>query len=306
MAELEISDKLIGTRPSAWSYLQALRLKHWSKNFLLLVPLILSHRIFDAAALKLGISAAVIFGLAASAIYVLNDLLDLPSDRTHSWKKLRPFASGELSIATGFAMAALLATSALALAVSIVGLQFFLVVAGYIALSIVYSIRLKQQPIIDVLVLACFYTIRIFAGGVATQVPISSWLVAFSMFFFFSLAMAKRYSELLVQGAASTGGESSYQTGDKSLLSSMGIASAYVSVLVVALYVHSPEVTGLYRRPELLWLVCPILMYWTSRIWLFAFRGMLDDDPVVIALQDHPSLYAGLAIASVIAAAIFF
>ena len=283
---------------SCWS--RAIRVHHWSKNLLMLVPILLAHRL-SWHTLLLTLVGTVLFGLCASGVYVLNDLLDLHSDRAHPWKNTRPFATGELSIASGLAAAALLLGAALGLGTVLLNGAFAGALALYAVIATWYSLRLKKVAILDVFVLSSFYTIRIWAGALITATPLSQWFLGFSLFFFLSLAMAKRYSELVHAAELADSGNSgrSYRAGDRMLLMNIGMASCFSAIVILSLYVHSNEVMVLYRRPELLLLLCPLILYWTCRIWLKAQRGELNEDPVTLAMRDPVSYgvaAAGLAI----------
>lgn len=281
---------LPAARGGVRTWLKAIRLHQWLKNVLVFVPLIASHRFLETGAIVSSAAAFVAFGLCASGVYVLNDLLDLPSDRLHPRKRNRPFAAGTLPLLHGLAAAPLLTLAAFALALSTSGL-FALILFGYYAMTLAYSLRLKRVVMVDVVLLAALYTIRIIGGAVAIGTGLSFWLLAFSMFLFLSLAMLKRYTELATllncgQGKATGRG---YSVDDLPLIQSMGTASGYCAVLVFALYINSPESLELYRHPQILWLICPMLLYWISRVWVKAHRGVMDDDPVVFAVTDHVS-----------------
>lgn len=281
---------LPASRGGLKTWLKAIRLHQWLKNLLVFVPLFASHRFLQIDALAPTIAAFVAFGLCASGVYVLNDLLDLPSDRLHPRKRKRPFAAGSLPLLHGLASAPLLTLAGFALAM-VVGWQFAVVLLGYYAMTLAYSLRLKRVVMVDVVLLAGLYTIRIIGGTVAIHASLSFWLLAFSMFLFLSLAMLKRYTELaimLASGQEKASGRG-YTVEDLPLIQSMGAASGYCAVLVFALYINSPESLELYRRPQLLWLICPLLLYWISRVWVKAHRGLMDDDPVVFAVTDRVS-----------------
>lgn len=272
------------------TWMKALRIHQWLKNVLVFVPLLAAHMLFQPAALLHAVAAFVIFGVCASGVYVLNDLLDLGADRAHPRKRKRPFASGRLPLATGIAVAPLLTVAAF-IAAYVLGPRFALTLLGYYVLTLAYSLRLKQIAMLDVLVLAGLYTMRIIAGSVAIASGLSFWLLAFSMFLFLSLALLKRYTELVVQrdaGNAQAHGRG-YATTDASLLATLGGASGYLSVLVLALYIDSTASAALYRHPQWLWLMCPLLLYWISRVWIIAHRGAMHDDPVVFAVTDNVS-----------------
>jgi 4-hydroxybenzoate polyprenyltransferase len=272
------------------TYVRGLRIHQWVKNLLLFVPVAAAHRLLDLEQVAQAGIAFLAFGLCASSVYVLNDLLDLSADRQHPVKRHRPFAAGDLPVQQGLVLIPILLAGALVLA-SLLPPLFVAALGLYYGLTLAYSLRLKQVVLLDVLALAALYTLRIIAGGAATDTSLSFWLLAFSMFLFLSLALVKRYSELLLyreldrESAAGRG----YQTADLEMLAQFGITAGYLAVLVLALYIDSPAVAPLYAHPEALWLVCPVLLFWISRVWLLARRGELLEDPVVFAIQDRLS-----------------
>ena len=284
------------------TWISALRGHHWAKNLLLFLPLALSHNLAPEPVVRTLIGFAL-YGFCASGLYILNDLLDLHSDREHPWKKERPFAAGDISIPEGLVASFLLLTAAIGLGF-VLDLQFGLALVGYTVLTMLYSLYLKKIALLDVFVLSIFYSFRILAGALISGTPLSQWFLAFSMFFFLSLAMAKRYSELLHAGNLIRAGNSGrgYHTGDRELLLSLGVGSSFSAVVIFSLYVHSPEVRLLYSSPECLFLLCPIVLYWLSRTWLMAHRGELKEDPVTLAIRDPVSYGVALASAAVIAA----
>lgn len=284
---------------------KALRLHQWIKNLLVFVPLVAAHRFLDAAAASSALLAFLAFGLCASGVYVANDLLDLQSDRQHPRKRHRAFASGRIPILRGMVAAPLLTVAGFALT-WLVGPLFPLVLAIYWLATLGYSLWFKRVEMLDVTVLAGLYTLRIIAGAVAVSVPLSFWLLAFSMFLFLSLAILKRYTELavmLADGRAQASGRG-YVTADLPLLQSLGGASGYIAVLVLALYINSPDSIELYSRPQVLWLLCPLLLYWISRAWAMAHRGRMHDDPVVFAVTDRVSQVVAVLFALVVVGAI--
>jgi 4-hydroxybenzoate polyprenyltransferase/phosphoserine phosphatase len=283
-------------------WINALRGHHWAKNLLLFLPLILSHNL-AVEPLTHTLAGFVLYGLCASGLYILNDLLDLHSDREHPWKKERPFAAGAISIPEGLLASSILLSAALSLGF-LLDPQFGAVLFGYAVLTMLYSLYLKKIALLDVFILSSFYSFRILAGALISGTPLSQWFLAFSMFFFLSLAMAKRYSELLHAGDLIQAGNSgrSYRTGDRELLLSLGIGSSFSSVVIFSLYVHSQDVLLLYSSPDFLFLLCPIVLYWLSRNWLLAHRGELKEDPVTLAIRDPVSYAVAAASAVVIAA----
>lgn len=287
-----------------FTYAQALRLHQWLKNVLLFVPLFTSHSWRLEALWQAGI-AAIAFGLAASSVYVLNDMLDLNSDRLHPQKRTRPFASGALPLIHGVALMVVLALMSLALGGILSG-RFLAALGAYLGLTAAYSVRLKQYSLVDVIILAVLYTLRLIAGAVAIDVVMSFWLLAFSMFLFLSLALVKRCSELVSLreiGVFQLAGRH-YAASDLTNLTIMGTASAYVSVLVLALFINSQDVTMRYSNPQMLWLLCPLMLYWVSRVWLKTGRGEMDVDPIIFALRDYGSRYVVAAIIAVVLLAI--
>lgn len=276
------------------SWLKALRLHQWAKNLLVFVPAVGAHRIFDPETL-ISVSLAFLwFGLCASGTYLINDLMDIESDRAHPRKRLRPFASGDLPLLWGRISAPALIAVAFAGAWLTLGSLFTAALALYLMGTLWYSSVLKRIAMVDVLSLAGLYTLRLIAGAAAAMVIPSFWLLAFSMFMFLGLAIIKRYTELrslLASGNDKAAGRG-YTTDDLPLLLSCGTSTCFVSIMVLALYVNDGT-AGMYRHPEALWLLCPLVLYWVLRIWRKSFRGQLHDDPVVFALRDWPSIVVG-------------
>lgn len=286
----EVADVLPRDRAGLRVWLKALRLHQWLKNVLVFVPLLAAHMLLQPSAVAHAVAAFVIFGVCASGVYVLNDLLDLGADRAHPRKRKRPFAAGHLPLTAGLVMAPALTVAAFAAAYAL-SPRFALVLLGYYVLTLAYSLYLKRVAMLDVLVLAGLYTVRIIAGSAAIGTGLSFWLLAFSMFLFLSLALVKRYTEVAAQSG--NGSElikgRGYAATDASLLAMLGGASGYLSVLVLALYIDSTASAALYRHPQWLWLMCPLLLYWISRVWIIAHRGAMHDDPVVFAITDNVS-----------------
>jgi 4-hydroxybenzoate polyprenyltransferase len=271
---------------------------------LIFLPLIAGHTL-DVGAISRCLIAFICFCLAASSAYIINDLLDLPGDREHSRKRSRPFASGAIPVAHGPPIGVLLLGASLGFSL-LVSPAFTAVLGLYVLLTLAYSLFLKRKVLIDVITLGSLYTIRVLGGVIAIGPEQSPWLLMFSLFLFLSLAIVKRCSELVTRRAAgqtSTPGRG-YRTEDLSVLLGLGAAAGYGAVLVVALYISSPEVQELYSRPGRLWLVCPIILYWISRVLILSNRNELHDDPVIFALTDRVSWVVGAGAATVIALAI--
>ncbi len=289
--------------PVKWLKLvaKALRVHQWAKNVLVFIPVVASHQITDKTLLMQAGVAFLSFSFSASSVYILNDCLDLASDRRHPRKKNRPFASGRLSIPFGLLLAAACLLGGILLAFVLPPL-FLLVLAGYLVLTTGYSFYLKQFVLLDVIVLAQLYTVRVYGGGAATGVAPSHWLLTFSLFLFLSLALVKRFTELRlmseVEGKELHG--RGYWVTDLEHISSIGSASGLLAVLVLALYISSKEVLLLYSHSEVLWLVCPVMLYWISRVWMLAYRNRMDDDPVVFAVRDPKSYVMAAMIGAIL------
>lgn len=285
-----------GRAPLLKALLGALRPHQWMKNLLVLVPLLAAHRYVDQASLLHALLAFFVFGLTASSVYLLNDLVDVTDDRHHPRKRRRPFASGGLSLLNGWLCWPLLTIAAFAIAGTFLPPLFAGVLGTYFVLTLAYSLRLKQSALIDVLTLASLYTLRIIAGAAAIGVPLSFWMLTFSMFIFLSLALIKRFSEIKV--ARDNGNEGrvrgrGYLHEDLEVVSSMGTGAGYLAVLVLALYIQDSHTAELYPAPKFIWLACPLLLFWISRAWLIAHRGHMHDDPIVFALKDRISWMVG-------------
>lgn len=274
-------------------WLKAIRLHQWLKNLLLFVPLLAAHQFDNIQSLATLAIAFVSFSLIASSVYITNDLLDLESDRRHQRKRHRPFASAKLPIAIGIAIAPLLIGCGIILGV-MVGTDFLVVLLLYLFITVVYSLVLKRVVLVDCLTLAILFTIRIIAGAAAASLSLSFWLLAFSVFIFLSLALVKRYAELMVvqlkAGESGVAHGRGYVVSDASLLQALGVSSGYISVLVVALYLRSEDVVPLYAQPMAIWFALPIILFWVSWVWLKAARGEMHDDPIVFAVKDKVSL----------------
>ncbi|WP_236545301.1 UbiA family prenyltransferase [Tropicimonas marinistellae] len=290
-------------RPNkAW--LRAMRPHQWAKNVLLFLPVILSHSFAagDWVATAIGF---VIFSMIASSVYLLNDLLDLAADRAHPRKRFRPLPSGEMDLLHGTLLAPGLLVAGFVLAAVLLPTGFLAVLFGYYVITMAYSFGLKRKLVVDICTLAVLYSVRILAGGAATEIPISAWLLAFTGFLFLSLAAIKRQAELISDFSAGREGSAgrAYVTSDLPIVSGMALSAGYVGVLVLVLYVSTPDVTELYSTPLMLWGICGILLYWISRVVMMTHRGMMHDDPVVFALKDGTSRLCGLLIVLIAIAA---
>jgi 4-hydroxybenzoate polyprenyltransferase/phosphoserine phosphatase len=286
------------------AFLKAMRPHQWLKNMLIFVPLVLSQHMDDLPYAKLAFLGFWAFCFCASSVYLLNDLLDIAADRQHPTKRFRPFAAGDLPIVLG--VIGMFFLLLLSFGIALLLPPFFLgVLIIYYVATMAYSLWLKSAMLIDALMLAILYTLRLIAGAAAITVPLSFWLLAFSMFIFLSLAFIKRYSELLLltqEGRQQLLGRA-YQTVDMETLSQFGTASGYLAVLVMAFYINSDNVFEGYLRPEALWLLCPMMLYWISRMWVLTRRGEMHDDPVVFTIKDTRTYWLGAmaAIALIVA-----
>ena len=293
--------------PSIRDYLKAIRVHQWLKNLLVLIPLFLEQRFNDFDAIGTLIVCFLCLSLLASFTYIVNDLLDLESDRENQYKRGRALASCLISIRQASILMGGLLFFVVALATQLPPL-FLYVLFAYLVITLSYSFYFKGIAILDVCVLAGLFTLRVISGVVAIEAAWSFWLLAFSMFFFLSLAFAKRFSELdnlRREGRSSTLGRG-YYVDDLPMLKSSGVASGYISILVVALYINSEKVGQMYAYPEILWLICPLLLYWIGRIWMIAGRGELHEDPVVFAMRDGTSIKTALICGLILFGAIMY
>ena len=283
--------EFIAPKPSIKNYLKGIRLHQWVKNLLVFVPLFLDHRFNDGQAFVQVLLTFFGLSILASFTYIINDLLDLESDRLNKTKRKRPFASGLISIKQAAVMMAVLFVIFIAILTQLSS-SVIIILMIYLAATLSYSFYLKRVAMLDVTMLAGLFSLRIIAGIVAINSSWSFWLLAFSMFFFLSLAFAKRFSEienLRREGREKAAGRG-YTVTDLPMMNSSGVAAGYISILVVALYIDSEKVQKMYAHPEILWLICPPLLFWIGRIWLITGRGEMHEDPIVFAIKDKVSL----------------
>lgn len=275
-------------------WLRGLRIQQWLKNLLLFAPALAAHNITEPGNLAVLLLAFLAFSCCASATYLLNDLLDLESDRRHPRKRLRPLASGKIPILRALAVAGGLLVLGLAIATTC-GSAFLLSLAAYLVLTGLYSLLLKRRVLLDCITLAILYTLRIVAGAAALEMQLSFWLLAFSLFLFLSLAFVKRYAEIEVQQAQGVGElhGRDYFTSDGPLVQALGVGAGFAAALVLSLYLNSEQVLLLYATPEFVWGAVVVLVYWISWMWLQAHRGQMHDDPLVFAVKHPTSLCAG-------------
>lgn len=292
----------LDSRPGWRTWAKLFRVHQYAKNSLVLVPLLTAHQ-FSALAASKAALAAIAFSLCASSAYILNDLVDVTADRTHPSKRDRPLASGAISPLHGAVAMALLLALSLTVA-ALVSPAFLAVLVGYLVLTVAYSFWLKRIMLADVVVLAMLYTIRVIGGAIAINVAVSEWLLAFALFIFMSLALIKRYIELAGQldKNLSRPANRGYEVDDHTMVAVLAAAAGFNAVVVFTLYISSEAVRALYTKPQVLWLVCPILMYWVARVLMLAHRRMIDDDPVIFALKDRVSW---LAMGSICAVMLF-
>lgn len=291
-------DKTLESRPNLFNvWLKAIRLHQWIKNFLIFVPLLAAHKLTDIKLIAHGMLAFILFGLCASSVYILNDILDIADDRHHPTKKNRAFASGAIPIKFGLIACPILLTASIAGACTLLNTDFTIALISYYIITLAYSLKLKREVSIDVVTLALLYTMRIIAGALAFGLQLTFWMLAFSIFMFLSLALVKRYTELYdarKKGKTTKTRGRGYYPSDIEMISSLGAASGYLSVMVLALYLHDEATTAAYRYPHAIWLTCPLLLLWITRMWMLAHRGQMHDDPVVFALKDRVSILTGV------------
>jgi 4-hydroxybenzoate polyprenyltransferase/phosphoserine phosphatase len=291
-------------RRSRLAALKAIRVHQWLKNVLIAVPVVLNHEFASVGLILAAVMAFFSFSFFASAVYVINDIVDLGNDRRHARKRLRPIASGAISIPVALAMAGALFVASIGLA-SLLPPVYWLVLAVYGFVTTAYTFVLKRKLLVDVFTLAGLYTVRIIAGAAATGTDFSFWLLAFSIFFFLSLALVKRYVELadMVEDESGKLRGRSYVKSDLDMVGQAGIASAFAAALVLALYIDSKQIVEMYDTPWLLWPLCPLILYMLLRIWILASRSMMHEDPVVFIMRDWRSQIVTLAGASLVLAA---
>lgn len=275
---------------------KAVRPHHWAKNLLIFLPAIMSHLIFDPIVLKNAILAFFSFSFVASTGYLINDIIDFNSDKKNEYKAKRPLASGTVSKNIYLVLAVCLFVAAIILSFAI-SRDFLMILLIYFVLSLSYSYFLKSILALDVLVLAGFYALRVFAGSVATNVSVSEWLLSFCLFFFLSLALGKRATELNNTEVEVLSNRRAYQKSDLNILSQIGVCLGLLSVLVLAFYVTSTHVATLYSTPKILWGLCFILIYWITRFWILVSQGKVEEDPVVFALKDLATYISAILIA---------
>lgn len=274
-------------------WLRLMRVHQWSKNALVGVALFTAHK-FDLVSALHTVGAFLAFSLCASSVYIVNDQIDLADDRAHRSKRFRPLAAGLIDPLQATALAAGLFLVSMLIAAQ-VSMNFLAVLLGYFALTTAYSTWLKRKMLVDVVTLGMLYTIRIFAGAVAINVPLSEWLLAFSMFIFLSLALVKRYVELAARLDTNRPDPANrnYKLDDLTIVSALAAAAGFNAITVLALWISSPDIRQGYAHPQLLWLVCPLLMYWIARVIMMAHRRLMHDDPIVFAIKDWNSILVG-------------
>jgi 4-hydroxybenzoate polyprenyltransferase/phosphoserine phosphatase len=296
---------VLGTRNLAIGpYLLALRPHQWLKNGLIALPAVAAHD-FSISGLVTVLIAFASFSLGASSIYLVNDILDLPHDRAHPEKRHRSIAAGKVPLSHAVFLFGVVAALSIALALML-PLAFMLILIAYFGLSTIYSLHLKRKLMVDVVALAALYGARVLAGGAATGIVLSHWLVGFCFFIFLSLALVKRMAEIVALAPTSVGNVKGrgYRNEDRQTIVALSAASGFVAVLVLALYINSPEVTALYRNPDLLWGICIILVYWLGRVYFLTGRGEMHQDPVIFAATDRISLLAGVLVVAVLLVAL--
>ena len=276
---------------TAAAALECMRPYQWLKNTLVFVPLITAHHLDELERLRAATAVFLAFNFCASTIYLINDIKDAAADRLHPHKKLRPIASGRLPRSVALALVPLLLGAGVAIA-TWVDVRVTAVLVFYVVLMVLYTLRLKAIVLLDALVLAGGYALRIAAGAVAVAIRPPPELLAFFVFVFFSLAMVKRYAELslLRHAGLKSAPSRCYTVEDSGLLMVLGGSSGMLSVLVLALALTSEDVGQSYSHATLGWCAAVLLLYWISHMWLVAHRGHMTDDPLVFAIKDRVSV----------------
>ena len=296
------NSEVLRTEQANLPILKGMRIHQWIKNLLVFVPLLTAFELFDLSLTSKSIAAFFSFSLLASGVYFINDLSDVNSDREHAKKRFRPIAAGLISVPAAVSIAFLLLSAGLLIAAGI-NFSFLGIALLYLFLTTGYSFLLKQIAVLDCVILACLYTLRVVAGGLATGIPLTYWLLAFSSFIFFSLAWMKRYAEISNSPGVGKVSGRGYLKTDLNYIFGLGASSAFLSILIFALYIENIQSAGGYKYPDLAWLALPVLTYWLCRIWLIAFRGQMNEDPIIFAAKDKVSIACGLLLAASLAIA---
>jgi 4-hydroxybenzoate polyprenyltransferase len=288
--EVELEQIFDAPKPSLASLKSSLRTYQWTKNFLVFVPLVAAHELSDINAIVAALGMFVCFCLVSSFGYVINDLLDLQSDRAHPIKYRRPFASGQLDVRQGLSLAGILFALAV-LGGNLLPYPSLFVLLGYLLLTVSYSIYLKTRLMLDVVALGATFTLRVLGGAVAIQSELSFYLLSFSIFLFSSLSLLKRYAELhnLRERRKTFARGRGYAVEDMGTVRSIGVALGCMSAFILGQYINSPLVTQFYTKPQLIWMLFPLLLYWLGRIWILAGRGQVNEDPLIFAMRDNAS-----------------
>ena len=278
-------------------FFKQIRLFQWTKNFLVFLPAFLAYQFFDKESWGELMSAFLSFSLCASGVYILNDLVDLSADRNHFKKRERPLASGDFSIELALWLMPILLTSSVLIGFTINKFFLFCLLA-YFVLTTLYTFHLKSTLLLDSTLIAILYTLRVFAGSQAAQIEISNWLLIFSIFFFFGLALVKRYSEIYnVQHIGKQKlRERGYFSQDLTMVGQIGSGTSLLSIVVMALYIQSEAKLVHYSRFQYLYFIIPILLYFVARIWILASRGVIKEDPFVFLVKDKVSYIVGFSV----------
>lgn len=291
------SNELIDQRPSMRTlWFKQIRLHQSAKNILLFLPLLAAHEFLNPSLLGRAVIGFFAFTMMASAVYLLNDALDLDVDRAHSRKRNRPMAAGWISPLNALAFGGVLAILGFGVG-AILGAGFFTVLVLYALLTLSYSWTLKRITLIDVITLALLYMVRIFAGAVATSIELSFWFTGVTLFLFLSLAFVKRYSEIITHSGDSKVPGRGYRAGDQGVVMALGVSSGLAAILLLAVYIQSDAVVLLYPAASLLWLSIPAVFFWFAHVWITASRGDMHEDPVVFALRNRVSLASAFVVA---------
>lgn len=284
-------------RASIKTWLKTIRVHQWIKNLLIFTAPITAHRLFESDVFSNSLTAFISFSFLASSVYILNDLLDIPSDRLHPTKRLRPIASGAIQLSHAAVVGCVAACAGIAIAVALLPMKFISILLTYFIVTAAYSLRLKKIPYVDILILSGLYVLRIVAGGKATGIPTSNWLFLFAAFMFVSLGIAKRVTELTRTETAAGRG---YTAKDRNILIPIGVTTGILACGVLALYTQSATVSRLYTSPAGLVLIVPVVALWLARMWKHAIAGSLHDDPVLFAAKDKVSYAAILILAGIL------
>ena len=270
------------------TFVAALRPHQWTKNLLIFAPIALSKHLFEADAfLRASLAFAIFCGLSGT-VYLINDLADIERDRLHPKKRLRPLASGALSVGVARGAAAILGLACLGLS-SLLGRAFLAAALLYVALNLLYSFSLKRVVILDVIAISLGFVLRAVAGSVAISVAFSDWLLVCTLLLALFLALAKRRHELVTLDG--TDHREILSEYSPYLLDQMIAVVTASCLMAYAFYTLAPETVEKYRTDRLAWTI-PFVLYGIFRYLYLVHQKDEGGSPTDLLLTDRPILAA--------------